>query len=978
MLLFARNFADAQVNSGVNNGAFSEAVKISFSEKEIVIVRGQIISNVLKVINTAGSPLSFYVNLNYPSTWKTLTSSDKKITVAGNDSVFVPVRLIPDVMMYGNTKYYINVFIEDESRNLVASDYFYASTKKISRWDLSLLPDTRIYFRNNENVASFDISVFNSGNEKQELMLTMTNPRSNLIVLDTTGKPITDFKRDFSLKPMMDTSFSYKVKHVDGERNFKTIDLENYNPIIYDLDREFSLYFHSEEPRRFGHSNISRNARISFRKIGNTQKVNPYGSDVLPLSAYLRVSNILDDIVFSSLHLRGQKYLSNRGLLMYNTSLYFSSNEYFYKERYVRNIPWYIGYFDDTKNIQMGYINGGAIGLQSSGKGIKGEYNFLPDHWAGGFFIRAPYFSSGDRLQSWGLHYKYEGGNFSVPVHFAHGHHKIADVKTNVVSVAPQFRIKKKHSVTITASFSSRYNYHDPLNVNTKLGYLAGAGYTSQFFENKWKLNVRGIYSSKGFGSYGFERYFVSQHSVVRLSKDFDLAVSNNFNRYNYDPAHYNYIPGNNVNYYFFNTANLYSDKYLPFVKPGLFYDIRQNLGYNFHARGLSLSFSNYDMMKNLQVSVISTLGLARIMNEPGSSEHFFYKLNSMIRYHNFNFTGYYNYGPLSPSMVHIKTDNGVLPQNFRVSLVHQHMFKNRHIVLETGVSYMYTNIYNHHSFNINPELYYFTKSGWRFSVNPTYTYYSSKYSTGYSDLPDYVVDKGFEFQRYSHDNIVINAGIKKDFGIPIPTTFGDYSDIGFVAFYDVNGNKKQDKDEPGIENILIQAGDWNLITTIDGTASLKNADHGKYPCSVLSLEDLKGWFPIYSDSLVIFGDETVRIPFVKGVKIYGSVFLDQEVISPEEKKIDVSGIKITAVNGETFSTLTGTDGSFEFYLPFGEYTISLDETILNGRYFILKNNYKVDLKGEVDNMFITFHILEKKRKVRVKKFNGNGTQGEE
>jgi hypothetical protein len=75
---------------------------------------------------------------------------------------------------------------------------------------------------------------------------------------------------------------------------------------------------------------------------------------------------------------------------------------------------------------------------------------------------------------------------------------------------------------------------------------------------------------------------------------------------------------------------------------------------------------------------------------------------------------------------------------------------------------------------------------------------------------------------------------------------------------------------------------------------------------------------------------------------------------------------------------LTGTDGSFEFYLPFGEYTISLDETILNGRYFILKNNYKVDLKGEVDNMFITFHILEKKRKVRVKKFNGNGTQGEE
>jgi hypothetical protein len=75
MLLFISNYADAQVNNLVNNGAFSEAVKIGFSEKEIVIVRGQIISNVLKVINTAGSPFSFYVNLNFPSTWKTLTSS---------------------------------------------------------------------------------------------------------------------------------------------------------------------------------------------------------------------------------------------------------------------------------------------------------------------------------------------------------------------------------------------------------------------------------------------------------------------------------------------------------------------------------------------------------------------------------------------------------------------------------------------------------------------------------------------------------------------------------------------------------------------------------------------------------------------------------------------------------------------------------------------------------------------------------------
>ncbi len=48
---------------------------------------------------------------------------------------------------------------------------------------------------------------------------------------------------------------------------------------------------------------------------------------------------MLDDVVFSSLHLRGQKYFNNGGTLLYNTSFYFSSQENFYGENYAKNIP---------------------------------------------------------------------------------------------------------------------------------------------------------------------------------------------------------------------------------------------------------------------------------------------------------------------------------------------------------------------------------------------------------------------------------------------------------------------------------------------------------------------------------------------------------------------------------------------------------------------------------------------------------------
>jgi len=55
-----------------------------------------------------------------------------------------------------------------------------------------------------------------------------------------------------------------------------------------------------------------------------------------------------------------------------------------------------------------------------------------------------------------------------------------------------------------------------------------------------------------------------------------------------------------------------------------------------------------------------------------------------------------------------------------------------------------------------------------------------------------------------------------------------------------------------------------------------------------------------------------------------------------------------------------------------------LDENVLNGRYYIIKNNYVIDLSKDVENMYITFHIVEKKRKIRIKSFNGTGNEGED
>ena len=969
----------SQVNTFYIDGATTHGIELSFLREETVITKGQIISNVLKVKNISTDSLDIYIRLNYPPMWKSLFNTEKKYTIPEDDSIFLPVRIIPAALMKGDTKYYINAYLENENREQIASTYFFASTERISQWELIANPDTRIYFKNNESSANFDLTVLNTGNEKQDLVMTMAATRSNLLAMDTSGNAISDFKYDISLDAQEDTTFKYKVNYLAAKRNFKNIDLENYNPAYLNDEKHFSLYFNSAEPTRFNVAGASRYAKIDFVKLPNTKKVNPYGSDVLPLSAYLRINNLLNDVVFSSLHLRGQKFLNNGGNLIYNTTFYFSSMENFYGGNYTRNIPWYIGYFDDNKSMQVGYVNGGAIGVQSSGKGAKGEIKFLPGNWAGGFYVRSPWLFDKARLESFGFHHRLEITNFSVLTQYSRSFNKYANLITDVLSVQPKLRIFTKHSINFTGALSNRYNYFDPNNKYTRQGYLVGAGYTSYFFNSIWKLNIRGSYTSPGFGSYGFERWFVNHRTRINITKDIEMSLINNYNQYVYDSNYYSYIPGYDKNYYFFNSLNFYSAKHFPSINPGIFYDIRNNWGYDFHSMGLQLPYNKYDITKNLQLSLISTIGMSKIMNEPGGKYHFIYKLNTMIRYHNFSLTGFYNYGPLTPAMVHMKVEKNIIPQNIRASFMHQYMFKNRHLVLQSMLTYMYTNVYKHHSVNISPELYYFTNSGWRFSINPTFTFYTSKFTTNYNDLPSYIGDQDFEFQRYTNNNLLLNAGIKKDFGIPIPATFSRFSNIGFVAFYDLNGNKIQDDDEPGIENVIISVGDWNVITAKNGRALLQNVAQGHYEYSVLSLVDLKGWFPLVSDSIPVFVDEIISIPFVKGVKIYGSVFIDQEKVSTmEERQLDISGIKITAVDQKTYNTLTGSDGSFEFYLPFGKYTISLDENILNGRFYIVKNNYKIDITGQIDNLYLTFHIIEKKRNIRIKRFNGTNEEKKE
>jgi hypothetical protein len=86
----------------------------------------------------------------------------------------------------------------------------------------------------------------------------------------------------------------------------------------------------------------------------------------------------------------------------------------------------------------------------------------------------------------------------------------------------------------------------------------------------------------------------------------------------------------------------------------------------------------------------------------------------------------------------------------------------------------------------------------------------------------------------------------------------------------------------------------------------------------------------------------------------------------------------VTATNGKTYNTLTDINGRYEFYMPNGDYVITMDEGILGAKYKLTRNNIPITLKSSQDGVYVSFYIVENRKKVVIKEFGNQSIQEEE
>jgi hypothetical protein len=966
--VYSQNTTNTQTKDTIPFVRFGN-ISTKFTKPTFELKKGSIVSNVLKVVNHDDRVTNFTVDALFPGGWTRIDDATKLYQLRPKDTAIVPIIISPAKLVNGDTEIVINAFVINQDGQQIGNSFFTLTTRKRVAWGIGLQNNTSYYFKNDENYKDFTFSIDNEGNYDQDIYLNFTIPRDDLILADTLSNPLKDPSKTFTLGAGESREFTYRaIATTFNERNRQRISINNYSPANNTERQTRILTVNSSEPR-IQKTALQKRTKVNFVKLPNEIEANPYGYPYFPLIVDVNAQNVLDERSFLSINLQGFKQLNQNATLIYFTQFNYSNS--FFTNNAFANAPWYVGYFDEKKTIEVGQVNGDLIGAAAAGKGFKASYRFDEQHRAGVFFTNsAGMFQLNDGITSYGGWYRLKY-NEDISLHASAGRsvNNLINRSSTIATLQPRVRFLNNHSVSLIAGYNL-LEFEQNNNEVTRNGILLGSNYTTSLLKRKLRANFNFRYSDRNFSNGTNERLFINQRTTYDLTEDWLAIFAGNYQKIR--------IFNSNTEQFLFNQETLFTN--LTFSKktetgsyqPGLFYEYRDFPNNAFSIRGLNFRYATFDLDNNYLSSIFLRAGYARPRAGVGIDirEYFSFEANGLFRYRTWNVTGRYNLGTFSAVSLQQNQNQNITPQSIRISVQNQYTFPNRHYVIEPSLIYSFNNIFKNHTLGIFPQLFYFTDSGWRFGISANYIYTTSDFSSVF-DFNDPNNPNQQNLGPTVNTDFNLNFNLRKEFGIPIPFTKKIAATTKVVAFLDINGNGMRDRDETNLENVVVKLNRDEVITNFEGEAVVKNIKFDKYKLEVLSLEKLDGWFPNVQDSILIEEDGITHIPFVRGVKVYGDVIVDRQKIAvTEDKPLDLSRIKITAVKGDkVYNTLTNSDGRFEFYLPFGEYTITMDEGILGERFRVTRNNLSVRLRNNQDGAYVSFYIVEKRRKVIFKDF---------
>jgi hypothetical protein len=1007
-----------------SSGLFSQITKgneyrplsCSFQKTEEIIENEGTITNVLLVKNINGITREFYLELTLPTGWKSLNSSNKTYKLDPNDSMYIPVRIIPNkILMKGATKYNINVLVVGTDGRTHAICSFFAGKPKRTDWEISILPRSRIYFLNGQSQVPLSLYAANKGEEEQQLNISWSYLGRGLTLRSdsSSNKNFLDIK----INSDKDTVLNFTADIAKTELNFNKIDIESYDPFADYEARKYRIYFKAIEPfyrqekgiknlTPFGFQEgkenkyrpasggtskttqadiIKLNSSVDFIKLTNVTRINNEGSGLVPILWYSNLFNIL-----GIQPMWGNNFIT-RFSIKKEVSIYGNLQHFFTyyspSRQTYQNLQGFLYYTSPKLDIGIGQgamindpLASGIFNIGGSGRGISATYRPSRLFRFSSFYTQIPFFSINPSNNSLGFSAGYTAPSDRIQTTVAYSR-----TVNNSSSIIQTIGLGIRFQITNKQSFQGNINYLSFIdsistpNQNNRQYVNWIARYNGLFFKDRLSQSMSATSNRMFLPNNGFTNIVLLTNNTNLRTSKYGIFMNNSYinfrNLINNISNNLIQIPSS-LSFWVKNKIGLNTF-------PSIFHNYVSNISSRMHQVGMSISGNHSNFQKNIRVALnlrgaysfySDTLNYRPIFNA-----NFF----AMFGYRTFTANVGYNYGILGFQDINrVFTNSAPYPQYLFISLNKQYVFRKfKQFVFDFTSNYSWNNITYSHNLTLSPVIYFFSKKGWRFNATIFYNLFarnpelSRQFLTFQgTGIPLPEVEPGYQYSN----NFNLQFGLRKEFGILLPKKWHKnfYSNPTFIAFLDFNGNRVKDKDEVVLENMVVQLNGHEAITDKEGKCQFLNVEQKRYFFNVIPLTDMDGWFSIRKDSVDITPSGVYHIPFTKGVKIEGTVLLDREKFTEDViADLDLSKIRIftTDTSGNTYSTLTDRKGNFSFYVPFGFYALSMDESIVSDRFLIAQNNIPVELEEGIESYYQAFFIIEKRRRVKKKKFNEKG-----
>ena len=326
-ILLCTNHAYAQLDTMINGIPIlrpqGTLVAFFMDDSTVTIQPGEIISKTIILYNLENKNKNIRIHVSAPPDWKRTNFSDRVYEIKGGEVLYLPASIIPNGKIKGNTKYLITVYVNDESGPFIGSSSFFAFRQRTSNWDINLLQNNKVYFKNKENKAKLAFSVFNIGNEDQPISMSIETYRSNISVTDSAGKIVQGKFVDYTLPIGSDTVFNYNVSTVEGIRNQRFVDTESHRPNSTDQTKTQTIYIKTSESKTLGNKALQKSRKVDFVQLGNEIKVTPFGYSHFPLTVEANINSLATGSPLANIFMRGNTEFENGTSVNYQLQTFF-------------------------------------------------------------------------------------------------------------------------------------------------------------------------------------------------------------------------------------------------------------------------------------------------------------------------------------------------------------------------------------------------------------------------------------------------------------------------------------------------------------------------------------------------------------------------------------------------------------------------------------------------------------------------------